>query len=166
MKELYVCARNNVAEITSNYNVTHVLSLLDHGKKPFLHPLKPVVWKMVHFEDTFIKNYDRSPTYEQVADCLEWSSKLPENSVLLVHCEAGVSRSTAMALAILVQKNGVDKLDECVQYLKKIRPQACPNPLVSEYADAFLNCGGKLESAANKLSDAYMFSFLNRKKQQ
>ena len=57
---------------------------------------------------------------------------------LLIHCWAGVSRSTAVALVLLVQgmhREGYSEgriLEEAVETLLSIRPCAAPNPLILE----------------------------------
>lgn len=57
---------------------------------------------------------------------------------LLVHCWAGVSRSTAVALALIVRAMHGDgcsedeMVNEASEILLAIRPQAAPNPLVLE----------------------------------
>jgi predicted protein tyrosine phosphatase len=151
--KVYVSSRNQVAKVTSKTGATHVLSLLDHGKRPFLHPKTPLQnWRLWLFEDVIDPSYDRAPKKEQVAEILEWAATLPSNAVLLVHCEAGISRSTAMALAILVQHHGLDQIDRCVDLLFGVRPESAPNPLIAKYADDILKCGGRLEKAAEKLN--------------
>ena len=75
---------------------------------------------------------------------MDWTGKLPDGSRLLIHCEAGVSRSTAVALAGLVQQHGIENVRQCRERLLGIRPFACPNCLISEFADEILGCGGRL----------------------
>jgi predicted protein tyrosine phosphatase len=151
--KVYVSSRSQVAKVTSKTGATHVLSLLDPGKRPFLHPKTPLQnWRLWLFEDVIDPSYDRAPKKEQVAEILEWAATLPNDAVLLVHCEAGISRSTAMALAILVQHHGLDQINRCVDLLFGVRPEAAPNPLIAKYADDILKCGGQLEKAAEKLN--------------
>lgn len=55
---------------------------------------------------------------------------------ILVHCQAGVSRSTAVALALIVRSMHADgytmeeMAKDAPQMLLSIRPQAAPNPLI------------------------------------
>ena len=57
---------------------------------------------------------------------------------LLVHCWAGVSRNTAVALALIVRAmhaEGTSEdeiVNEACEILLEIRPQAAPNPMVLE----------------------------------
>lgn len=151
--KVYVSSRSKVSKITSKVGATHVLSLLDPGKRPWLHPSTPHKnWKLLIFEDVVDPEYDRAPKKEHVEQFLAWAKALPDDAVLLVHCEAGVSRSTAAALAILVQYHGIENIDKCVDLLFGVRPESAPNPLIAEYADDLLNCRGKLIKAAEKLN--------------
>ena len=159
--KVFVCDRSSVSKKTSKHGCTHVLSLLDPGKRPFLHPKTDRKnWRILFFEDNLDEHDLNSPTREHVSKILEWGKTLPDDAVVLVHCEAGVSRSTAAALALLVQHHGVDKIDECVKLLLEVRPTACPNPLITKWADDQLGCDGKLHNAAEEVANAKIFNFL------
>lgn len=161
--KVFVCGRSAVSRKTSQVGATHVLSLLDPGKKPFLHPnTDRRNWLLLHFEDNLDENEPNSPTREHVAQILEWGSRLPSDAVVLVHCEAGVSRSTAAALALLVQHHGIDKIDECAQLLVEVRPVACPNPIISKFADERLGCDGKLHACAEKIANDKILAILRK----
>lgn len=151
--KVYVSSRSQVSKVTSKVDASHVLSLCDPGKRPWLHPKTALQnWRLWVFEDVIDPEYDRAPTKEQVIEILEWAKNLPDDAILLVHCEAGISRSTAIALAILVQDRGVEEIDRCLDWLFAVRPKAAPNPLIAKYADEILNCNGKLIEASDKLN--------------
>jgi len=152
--KVFVCSRGAVSKFTSKTGATHVLSLLDPGVRPYLHPkTNKDNWLLLHFEDNIEEFDPNSPTREHVTTILNWSKLLPDDAILLVHCEAGVSRSTAAALAIMIQHNGIEKLEECISNLLLVRPQACPNPLITKWADEQLGCGGKLHAAAEVIAN-------------
>lgn len=158
---VHVSSRSQVSKITSRVGATHVLSLCDPGKRPWFHPSTPSQnCKLFVFEDTINPEYDRSPKKEQIEEILDWAKNLPNDAVLLVHCEAGISRSTAAALAILVQYHGNDNISRCVDLLIGVRPEASPNPLILKYADQLLACNGKLVEAGEKIVNSKVFSKL------
>lgn len=57
---------------------------------------------------------------------------------LLVHCRAGVSRSTAIALAIAADRLGAGNERHACEWLRETYPQAKPNRLVVFLADEVL----------------------------
>lgn len=74
------------------------------------------------------------------------------NGSLLVHCHAGISRSSAIALAIITKKLGVGKEDEAVKTLEYINPNCRPNKALVFMSDEILNLNGKLiESVMDKV---------------
>ncbi len=70
---------------------------------------------------------------------------------LLIHCYAGVSRSTALAYAILIDHHrAVGDEARILDGLLAIRPQANPNRLIVRYADALLGCDGRMIRAVER----------------
>lgn len=67
-----------------------------------------------------------------------------EDASLLIHCHAGISRSTAIALAILSQRLGPGKESEAMDELLRIRPEAVPNLHIIRLADEILGRTGRL----------------------
>ena len=66
---------------------------------------------------------------------------------LLVHCQMGVSRSTAAMLALLAQAYPDEAEDRLFARLRGIRPQAWPNSVMIGHADDLLGRGGRLTAA-------------------
>ena len=66
---------------------------------------------------------------------------------LLVHCKAGVARSTAMALAILVEQSTDPQI--ALDALLQVQPIAVPNLHVVALTDALLGYDGRLLSVIN-----------------
>lgn len=68
---------------------------------------------------------------------------------MLIHCHAGVCRSTALGLAIIADRFGEGREDEAVRTLLASNPDAAPNLLMLEMADSLLKRNGKLVAAWN-----------------
>lgn len=66
---------------------------------------------------------------------------------LLVHCHAGISRSSAIALTILAARMGPGSERRAAEELFRIRPEAVPNLHVVALADRILARGGHLLEA-------------------
>lgn len=82
------------------------------------------------------------PTRKDIKDILETAAMVPEDGRLLVHCTAGKSRSTAVAMGILVQ-NGLTP-QQAFDKVKALQPSMFPNRLMIEYIDDHLGLGGEL----------------------
>ncbi len=69
-----------------------------------------------------------------------------DGSVLL-HCQAGISRSAAAAYTLLCAWLGPDREREALRHLYAICPWACPNEPMVELADALLQRQGRMLEA-------------------
>jgi predicted protein tyrosine phosphatase len=66
---------------------------------------------------------------------------------ILIHCEAGVSRSTAAALILYACWLGAGREGEAMRRVLAQRPLAIPNRRMVELADCLLKRGGRLLEA-------------------
>ena len=69
---------------------------------------------------------------------------------MLIHCHAGISRSTAICLAIFADRLGRGKEQDACRALLSISPQARPNALIIHLTDEVLQRHGKLFQCAWK----------------
>lgn len=67
---------------------------------------------------------------------------------MVIHCRAGVSRSTAAALILACALYPARDPHEAAQTLRAASPIATPNPLMIALADDHLNRQGRLIQAA------------------
>lgn len=70
---------------------------------------------------------------------------------VLVHCHAGVSRSTAAMTTLLAMADPAAGEDKLFERLVAIRPQAWPNLRMIEFADGMLGREGRLVAAVGRL---------------
>jgi predicted protein tyrosine phosphatase len=88
-----------------------------------------------------------APQPEHVMDILEFgrglSAQRGEDTHLLVHCHAGVSRSTAAMTLILAQALPEVSATRIFGEVLRIRPQAWPNLRIVEFGDAKLGRQGE-----------------------
>jgi predicted protein tyrosine phosphatase len=135
------------------HGVTHVLSLLDPGwPEPEAFTAYDAHHRTtLHFHDAVVASPALVlPQASHVAAILEFGNALHqtgEEAHPLVHCHAGLSRSTA-AMAILIAQREPE-LDEIQIFarLRSIRPRSWPNSLLIRFADEALKRKGQLVSA-------------------
>lgn len=139
--------------------ITHVLSLLDpeqHESHRF-SAFRRHERKLLNFHD-IIESLDGKcePARDHVVEILAYGKAVeaaPGNrgdKHLLIHCQMGVSRSTASALMLMAQSDpGADEA-ALFETLRVIRPQAWPNSVMIGYADDLLGRDGRLVSALRR----------------
>jgi predicted protein tyrosine phosphatase len=77
-----------------------------------------------------------------VAFIEEWDAKNP----MLIHCWAGISRSTASAFTALCMKRSDDE-EQLAWELRGASPSATPNSLLVAHVDALLGRNGRMVAA-------------------
>ena len=139
--------------------VTHVLSLLDPGWPEITSFSQFADHRraIMHFHDIIDEAPEKTaPTRRDVADILTFGAGLAEEQEqhtaghLLVHCQMGISRSTAAMLMLLSQMYPDDSEDALFARLRKIRPQAWPNSRMIGFADELLGRDGRLTAALGR----------------
>ena len=127
---------------------THVVSILDPERadpQDFLQygPHRRVLWR---FDDTVTAGLGFvEPREADVRKILTLGEQLLAESAtqLLIHCHAGISRSTATAV-ILMAQNNPGREAEVFDELARVRPRSWPNSLMVGIADDLLGRGGAL----------------------
>ena len=78
------------------------------------------------------------PQEIHIQRALTFADEIGDGS-LLIHCHAGISRSSAIGLAIIAKQLGKGKELESVEMLEKINPYACPNKSLVLMTDDILD---------------------------
>jgi predicted protein tyrosine phosphatase len=127
-------------------DTTAVVSLLDPGyETPDILGRIPQRHRFSFF-DVIDPSLAMAPTPEDVARLIEVGSTLDDAGHVLVHCHAGMSRSTASALLFMVL-HGASPQD-AVEHLMQVRFPCWPNSLLVRMADEQLDLGGTLVAAS------------------
>jgi len=133
--------------------VTHVLSILapDWPDPLAFLDFPPHRREALRFNDVIEPRPDiLPPTPEDVTRLLEFGREVTTagpNAHLLIHCHAGVSRSTAAAALLLAQEGPTRTPDDIFAEIGRLRPRAWPNLLILEIGEAALGRPGELASA-------------------
>ena len=150
---IYVCGLADLPHLASELDPTHVISLL--GDDPFPETPGSVVPDghlklQLHDITEPLPGYI-APETEHVECLLDFSRRWEQAGPLIIHCYAGVSRSTAAALAVLCIYNQGREQD-AARVLRARGPHAFPNRRMIELADDLLGCGGRLLDAVDGMS--------------
>lgn len=132
--------------------VTHVLSILDPDiEDPPAFARFPSHRRIaLRFHDIIEPTPDRvAPVVGDVERLLAFGRELigMPQSHLLIHCHAGVSRSTASAALILAQAWPDRPAVAAFDAVTTIRPRAWPNLRILEFGDALLGRDGEIVAA-------------------
>jgi predicted protein tyrosine phosphatase len=132
--------------------VTHVLSILDPDcpDPPDFEDYAPHRRIALRFHDIIDPMPGRIlPTRDDVIRLLAFGRELSEADAchLLVHCHAGVSRSTAATALILAQARPERPAREVLGAVSRIRPRAWPNLRILEFGDDLLGRRGEFATA-------------------
>lgn len=95
----------------------------------------------------------RPPARTDIEQLLAFDRDHRTGDRLVIHCTAGISRSTA-ALAILLAQREPGTAAAVFAQLRAIRPKAWPNSLMIALADELLGAGGQL---VHELREHYKF---------
>lgn len=87
------------------------------------------------------------PAAEVVEDVLAFGKTWTGEAPMLVHCWAGVSRSTATAYILACQRLPEVNESKIAQALRKASASATPNPLLIQLADDIMGRRGKMVDA-------------------
>lgn len=109
----------NIKLLNEN-NITHILNLTMNVPCKFDH----IVYKKIIMMDNTSQNirqyFDES--FEFIEETLR-----DEKHELLVHCNAGVSRSASFVIAYLLQKGIFRTYKDALHFVRKRRPVVSPN---------------------------------------
>ena len=140
--------------------VTHVLSILDPDwpDPDAFWAYDPDHWTILRFHDAIEPMPDLIvPEFRHVEAIMTFGRAIADNAALhgrthlLVHCHAGISRSTAAMIVLLAQARPNENEDRLFECLLRMRPQAWPNSRMVSFADGLLRRGGNLTAALGRL---------------
>lgn len=87
------------------------------------------------------------PEEEHIADLLKFVRRWDRNAPLVVHCYAGISRSTASAFASVCALNPYRDEKSIAAALRSASPTATPNIRIVSLADRLLGRNGRMVAA-------------------
>lgn len=182
MHNIKVGDRQTARSITTgaeNIKYKYLVSLYGEGEMP-----PPCIYDQRRYQDVFpwscwdvwyarnLEDYKEAPTFRDTQRYVSWATSVAKDKVdhnVFLHCQAGVSRSTACAYILMCLERGEGNERDALDHLMKIRPIAHPNPWILYWAaklmptfdlwtplkDRFGELYLNFESRATKLVEEY-----------
>ncbi|WP_375464322.1 tyrosine phosphatase family protein [uncultured Methylobacterium sp.] len=149
MSSLHVCSLSRLHETVAATGASHVLTLINVGtalERPAT--IAAACHGIVGVSDiTAATDGHVVPAEAHVRAILDFVAAWPRERPLVIHCYAGVSRSTAAAY-IAACALGPDRDEaETARRLRQASPTATPNRLFVEIADRLLGRDGRMVAA-------------------
>jgi predicted protein tyrosine phosphatase len=95
-----------------------------------------------------------APDPVHIREMLTFAEGWDRSAPFLVHCWAGISRSTAAAFILLNQIHGAGREYDIAETLRFYAPHAQPNRLMIRHADKLMNREGRMIGAVDEMGEA------------
>jgi predicted protein tyrosine phosphatase len=150
---ILVCPLARLAATVEEWRARHVVTLLHHENLVARPPrVAPADHLVVPIHDICEPMEGLvCPAAEHVGALLDFVAGWDRGSPLVVHCYAGISRSTAAAFAAFCALRPEADEAEIAQRLRARSPAATPNPRFVALADEVLGRGGRMVRAVERI---------------
>jgi predicted protein tyrosine phosphatase len=153
MGYIHVCPLSALGHTVTNANASHLLTCLQDAvlvETPT--PIKPDNHLRLELHDICEPllgcTLPNEQHIERLIDfAIDWGGQGP----MVVHCWAGISRSTAAAYTALCAINPEADVDEIAMRLREASPTAYPNRLMIRLADELLGREGRMVRAIERI---------------
>ncbi len=146
---IHVCSLARLHHVVETTGARHVVTLINADTEV----VRP---KTVAAEDHLFLGFNdivspaegmTPPGAEHVEALLDFVGRWPRQAPLVIHCFAGISRSTAAAFISACALNPTRDEREIALALRAASPSATPNSRLVAIADAQLGRGGRMSTA-------------------
>ncbi len=149
MPAIHVCSLARLPEIVTQAGAAHVVTLINSGTPvalpPTVHPdrhVKIFISDIVQTMDGHIL-----AAADHVERLIGYMRAWDRSAPVVIHCWAGVSRSTAAAFASACALLAVRAVLVLAREIRRLSPTATPNARIVALADDMLNRRGRMVDA-------------------
>lgn len=154
LSRIYVCSLAELPAHARALQPSHLVSLVpDFEQPPTPEGIRPEDHLRLELDD--IEEPMEGlllPERRHIERLIAFIDRWPGDRPMLIHCAAGVSRSTAAALVALCRRTARSEA-ELVADLRRAAPHAAPNRRIVMLADALLQCENRLLKAVDSLAE-------------
>jgi predicted protein tyrosine phosphatase len=150
--KIVVCPLSKVHHTVAAYAPERIVSLLDPDFEfPELGPAYRNRHLRLHLHDVHNSDCGQvAPTADHVDQLLKFLRQWDRSAPVLVHCRAGIGRSTAAAfIAACLHQPSVNEI-EIAHSLRRASPHARPNEVLIKLADAAMGRNGRMVRAVQE----------------
>jgi predicted protein tyrosine phosphatase len=155
---LYVCSLEAMPQLVVETRARHLITVINKMSIP---PTPAVVPADAHLrlamnDITSPQDGLVHPSEAHIADLIAFARAWNRQGPLVVHCWAGISRSTAAAFITLCTLNAAGSERRFAQALRAASPTATPNALMIELADDLIGARGRMVDAVAEIGTGEM----------
>jgi predicted protein tyrosine phosphatase len=150
---IIVCGLNAVQDMVDKHAVGRVVSLLspDTPHRAFKNIVAEQHLRLTFHDVVEMLDGLAAPRATDAEKLIEFIEDWDRANPMLIHCWAGISRSTASAYTALCMLRPKADEEELAFELRAASPSATPNRLIVSYADALLGRNGRMSRAIEKI---------------
>ncbi len=155
---IHVCPLSRLHETVADTGARHIVSLMgDEARieRPARIAPENHLWLRLHDISSPLDGYIL-PGEAHVADLLEFVRRWDRRAPLVVHCFAGISRSTASAYASVCALSPHRNEASIARALRRASPTATPNIRIVSLADRLLGRDGRMVAAIETIGRGNM----------
>ena len=165
---IIVCPYSAVQSLVERHKVGHVVSLLAPETQ---HPTIATIDQQRHLRLSFHDIVEEmeglvTPQPNDTERLIWFFEGWDKADPMLIHCWAGISRSTAACYTAMCMLKPQSDEEELAWHLRRLSPSASPNRLIVSHADALLGRDGRMIAAVDAIgrgceaSEGVPFSFM------
>jgi predicted protein tyrosine phosphatase len=155
---IHVCSLALLPDIVKTTGASHLITVMADVHKVLRPPSIAAGNHLVISMDDIIMPVDGfvAPQRDHVEQVLDFGRRWDRAAPLVIHCYAGISRSTASAFAIACALNPERDEIDIARRIRKDSPTAQPNRLIVGHADDLLGRNGRMIDALTEIGPGDM----------
>jgi predicted protein tyrosine phosphatase len=153
MPAIYVCSLARIAAVVEETGASHLVTLITEGTevaRPAAIAADKHLFLAMH-DITQAMDGMVLPSEKHVTDYLAFLEAWEREQPMVVHCFAGISRSTAAAYIGACALNPTMDEEELALQIREASPTATPNAKLVEIGDALLGRKGRMSRAVKRI---------------
>lgn len=150
---IHVCSLSHLHSTVTQTGARHIVTLINDGTRvtrPTCVPAEDHLFLGMHDILAEQEGFN-APAETHVHDLIAFVTRWHRRTPLVVHCWAGISRSTAAAFITACALNPGRHEAAIAQALRRASPSATPNARLVRLADAVLGREGRMSAAVEAI---------------